>query len=118
MNRLLVATVAAMTTWGLMPQAKAGFYDGYRLHEFCAAQRITDEVYCMGYIAGVAEALSEGNTLYGFRACIETGVTKGQITDTVFRFLRNRPEVRDLDGVRLVTEALREAYPCQGQQQR
>jgi hypothetical protein len=62
-------------------------------------------MYALGYIAGAADA-------YGEALCIPPTVTKGQLNDVVYRFLRINPQHRDLGADVLVLLALGEHWAC------
>ena len=62
-------------------------------------------MYALGYIVGAADTYNE--TL-----CIPTTVTKGQLNDVVYRFLRINPQHRDLAADVLVFIALGEHWSC------
>jgi len=64
------------------------------------------KMYALGYIVGAADA-------YGGEAlCIPQTVTKGQLNDVVYRFLRINPQHRDLAADVLVFIALGEHWSC------
>ena len=62
-------------------------------------------MYAMGYIVGAADAYNEA-------LCIPKTVTKGQLNDVVYRFLRVTPQHRDLPADVLVLLALGEHWAC------
>jgi hypothetical protein len=61
---------------------------------------------CVGYIWGVASALS------GSSFCIPTEVQPNQLTDVVKGWLDGYPEVRHHTASSLVAAALKEKFPC------
>jgi hypothetical protein len=63
------------------------------------------KMYALGYIVGAADTYNE--TL-----CIPQTVTKGQLNDVVYRFLRINPQHRDLAADVLVLLALGEHWTC------
>ena len=63
------------------------------------------KMYALGYVAGAADA-------YGGTLCIPPTVTKGQLNDVVYRFLRINPQHRDLGADVLVLLALGEHWAC------
>ena len=63
-------------------------------------------MYALGYIVGAADAYG------GESLCIPTTVTKGQLNDVVYRFLKINPQHRDLAADVLVLIALGEHWAC------
>lgn len=68
---------------------------------------------CVGYVTGIADALSAGAAIDGWRACPSGEVTRGQLKDVVVRFLGVHPEWRHFTDASLVAHALSAAFPCQ-----
>lgn len=66
----------------------------------------------IGYIAGVSDALSDGATVSGFKACIPVGATKKQLSDVVLHWMNNNPEYLHLTASSLTAAALSKAFPC------
>ena len=62
-------------------------------------------MYALGYITGAADAYNEN-------LCIPQTVTKGQLNDVVYRFLKINPQHRDLAADVLVLIALGEHWAC------
>lgn len=63
------------------------------------------KMYALGYIVGAADAYNEN-------LCIPQTVTKGQLNDVVYRFLRVNPQHRDLPADVLVLLSLGEHWAC------
>jgi hypothetical protein len=63
------------------------------------------KMYALGYITGAADSYNES-------LCIPKTVTKGQLNDVVYRFLRVTPQHRDLPADVLVLLALGEHWSC------
>src|SRR3954469_12840688 len=78
------------------------FYDGNKLLQVCER----DGRQCVGYVAGVAGALTTttdiGQQFRGLRACIPVGVNSAQALDVVVLSLRAHPETRHIDAAYLV----------------
>jgi hypothetical protein len=64
-----------------------------------------ERMYALGYIVGTADA-------YGGEAiCVPQTVTKGQLNDVVYRFLKINPQHRDFSADVLVLLSLVEHWP-------
>jgi len=100
MKKLLLTMLFSWTT------AHAGVYEnGNTLLRDMDGTEMA-KMYAMGYIVGAADA-------YGGEAvCVPPTVTKGQLNDVVYRFLRINPQHRDLPADVLVLLSLREHWPC------
>ena len=118
-KRLLFATVVTASML-LLPEHELGAttLDGNNLYNDCnAATTKTTEQFllvgtCIGYVTAVADALSSGNSVNGFKACIPVNVDMNQIVDVVKNFIRDNPEKRHLVAVGLVAAAFARAFPC------
>ena len=62
--------------------------------------------YCTGYVLGVLDTLQQQVL------CVPVGVTRGQLTDIVRRWLRDNPDKRHASAHYLVAAALKEKFPC------
>ena len=91
---------------------RANFENGNSLYTDCTKERGFNTGYCMGYVGGVTDIMSDGTPLYGWKACFPKGVSLGQIKDVVTRWLANNPQHRHYNAASLVAEALEEAFPC------
>jgi hypothetical protein len=94
------------------PGAIRAFQSGIQLNSACQ----TDTGFCMGYVAGVADAMSlvqvTGGNLAGVVACIPFPVVIGQAKDVAAKYLHEHPELQGYTAVNLVAFALRDAFPC------
>jgi len=59
-----------------------------------------------GYVIGVSDALD------GAIICLPSNVNQGQITDIVYNYLKDNPQIRQKDGSYLVALALKQFFPC------
>jgi len=85
--------------------AHAGIYEnGNRLLNDIEGT-ISQQMYALGYITRAADAYNEA-------LCIPQTVTKGQLNDVVYRFLRVNPQHRDLPADVLVLLSLGEHWAC------
>ena len=94
------------------PGAIRAFQSGNQLYAACEA----DTGLCMGYVAGVADAMSlvqvTGGSIAGVVACIPFPVVIGEAKDVAVKYLREHPELRAYTAVDLVAFALHDAFPC------
>jgi hypothetical protein len=91
----------------------ASLYSGNTLLQLCQSHpQGPNPVFCMGYIAGIADALGTGSSIAGWRACFPHNGTVGRVRDIAVGFLTAHPEVRHLTAASLVAEALQGAFPC------
>lgn len=88
------------------------FLTGNKLFAFCAAENNITSMVCLGYIEGIADALSGGQWVNGFRACLSIHMTAQQLQDVAMRYLAAHPELRHLAAAGLVASSLANAFPC------
>ena len=90
---------------------------GYELLSHCEASIDTGPMYrgyCYGFIDGVA-ALLRREPIH--TVCAPSGVTSGQLTDIIVKYLRDHPAKRHYEASSLVGLALMEAFPCKDKPQ-
>lgn len=119
-KRLVLATVVTTSMW-LPPQelrAAISTINGNNLYTDCAANSgVSTEQWllvgiCIGYVTAIMDALSSGNSVNGFKACVPVNADMNQIVDLVKNFIRDHPEKRHLVAEGLVAEAFARAFPC------
>jgi hypothetical protein len=96
-------------------KAAAGFYDGNALSERCESPIAGNESWCLGYVAGVYDAVDNpltGGSANAGKVCMPESVKMGQLEDSVKLWLREHPEKRHLEASFLVLQALKEKFPC------
>ena len=98
--------------WFSVSSAKAVngfyFYTGNEIFQRCNSDIGTpDSVGCVGYVAGIADALTLTNTI-----CVPTDVSVVQVRDIVLKYLREHPERRHYNASGLAATALVSAFPC------
>jgi hypothetical protein len=71
-----------------------------------------DQPFCLGYVAGVADAMASGGAINRIRVCLPEGVTLDQLRDATTQFVDANAAKQHLEGARLVAEALKDAFPC------
>ena len=111
--RVVAVRIIALALWSTATHA--GFDTGNRLYEDCSADTYFNRGYCGGYVVGIVdtiESMQGAGLLPRDALCIPEGVTKGQLADTVQKYLQDNPAIRHNDAGNLVPEALREAFPC------
>jgi len=80
------------------------YLSGNDLWEWCKGG---NDSACMGYVLGVVDQWLRTKP----RICAE-GVTRGQITDVVIKFLRDEPENRHYVAASIVELAASRAFAC------
>ena len=87
---------------------------GNSLLETCSSVGKADELFCLGYIGGVADVDGlEGATFpERQRSCVPDNVSNGQLMDVVVKYLKEHPEERHMLAAILIVEALTKAFPC------
>ena len=90
----------------LCSTAQAGVYEtgNTLLRDFESTE--FGRMYVLGYVVGAADAYG------GHALCIPSTVTKGQLLDVVYQFLKSKPQHRDLAADVLVLLALGEHWAC------
>lgn len=97
--------------------ASAQFYTGNKVYTECtadenAATYNVARALCLGFVVGVYDVVVPLIRSSGESAlCVPDGVTLGQVTDVVIKYLRDNPAKRNNPAASLVTEALLEAWP-------
>jgi len=106
------AVVAAVMAGSAAAKA-ANYFNGNQLYEACSrASNVGDFSFCQGYVAGIAAAMSNGDTIYKRRACVPEDAELLQVMLVVWQFLSAHPETGDLRAAGLVAQALAGAFPC------
>ena len=89
----------------------AGFTDGNELHEWLLEDEKENGSSFQaglfkGYVGGVVD-LGDGILF-----CTTTGVTRGQFSAVVAKYLKNNPEKWNKSADVIVTDAMKAAFPC------
>jgi hypothetical protein len=111
MIRLFAAGAVLMAA--MAASAEEGDYrvvTGNRLYEACKPNN-GSLAFCDDFVLDVADDLATGR-VGQWAACIPTNATDNQLVDAVRQFLETHPARRGSPAVRLVAEALAEAFPC------
>jgi hypothetical protein len=95
------------TTWG-------DFQSGDQLLQNCTQKRdIQAQAYCVGYVAAIADVLGVGEgDISGWRACLPSSATQGDIVEIAVSWLKEHPSIRNAGASDIVAHALARAYPC------
>jgi hypothetical protein len=92
----------------ISPICFAEFRMGNDLKNECQSNAsITDQMYCLGYIAGVSDA-NKGTGKY----CLPPGVTQGQLKAVVSKYFNEYPENLHYTADSLIIDAFKIAFPC------
>jgi len=67
-----------------------------------------DEDFCLGYIMGVVV----GHTVSRPDYCLPDDATGNQLADVVLSWLQANPDKRKLASTVLITQALKQKFPC------
>ena len=105
---VFLALVVSEASWGQ-------FFDGNELLVMCTSQEKSfDQGGCVGFIAGVSDALKAAENRRGKteRICVPGQVTTQELKKDVIKYLRLVPQFHDYMAAFLVEMALRSAYPC------
>lgn len=113
-TKLLFSTlVLAAAAMPLNLWAFTQFLTGNELHEYCTSCTGNNELYCLGYMAGVSDTLNHPlvrNDRLGI--CMPKSVSMGQVQDIVLKFFDENPQIRHLSASGLVSAALLKVFPC------
>lgn len=107
MRQLLL--IALCSSCLVVAQAWAADFDwmsGDSLSKECQQE---DEDFCLGYIMGAVA----GHSVSGSDYCLPDDATGNQLTDVVKSWLQANPDKRQLASTVLITQALKEKFPCE-----
>lgn len=97
------------------PVGAQGIAIGSDLLEKCSPGKVDEAMYtfCLGYIEGTAATFQLLQRASGLQQiCPPQGVTIGQISAGIVKFLEGSPAVRHEPATTVVLGALMGAYPC------
>ena len=118
MHRLIALTVLLAFVAVTNPAHAREPTRGKSLWSGCTADFFTPTYFesyaaCRAYVIAVADVLSTGDSVAGFKACILPNASKADITERVVGWLEAHPSRRSgSQAHRLVAEAIASAYPC------
>jgi Rap1a immunity proteins len=92
----------------------ASFMSGDALYSICTDNDVGAYAQCIGYLEGVTDAMSHGETIFGWRSCVSVNrpISPNQIRDVIVRYLYDNPAKRQYTGASLIGAALQESFPC------
>lgn len=99
----------ALSLFLLVSPAAASFNNGNKVLEQCQGGTDFHNGYCLGVVAGLADAISAS---HGQQICVPNTATLGQIRDVLIQFLRQYPDIRHQPAGLLAYAALLTAFPC------
>ncbi len=119
MNRFVLFAVVVMFFVGTsiaqdsVAQTEPIFQSGNKLYQLCQSKNAFPDGFCLGYVVGIADALTGPKKGYRGRTfCVPVGSIQHQIEDAVKTWLGNNPDKRHINAPDLVAWALSEAFPC------
>jgi len=86
--------------------ASAEFLSGNDLLSRMNSEEVMQRMFALGYVAGVSDAQQH------VFSCPPSGVTNGQVRDVVRSYLEANPSIRHKTADLLVTDALKQVWPC------
>ncbi len=104
--RVWIAAGAIFLVGAVAQPADAFFLYGQQFLTACENSDALQLGVCLGFIQGVADALQDQHTI-----CLPR-VGARELRLLVIKFLRERPESLGQPAMSLVSQALRDAYPC------
>lgn len=102
-------TVFAVVLMSVSTFTNAAFISGNKLNELISqknSQNRFSDGMLHGYVSGVVD------TVHGILVCTTGGVTVGQMTAIVEKYMRENPEEWNLGADQIIVNALRPIYPC------
>lgn len=115
MKQLLAGVVVAATllpaSAGITAESVTMFQNGNQLYDRCTEP---NREMCLGYVAGIFDALASGASIAGYSACMPSGTTVQQAVDVAMLFFTSHPEMRQYAAAGLVAQALADGFPCSG----
>ena len=94
--------------------AQAEFLNGNQLYQRITSTDVSDRFYALGYVIG---AYDMGVHIF-FCPKNENGITAGQVSDIVKNYISANPGLRQQNADRMVRDALKQVWPCPGQNSR
>jgi len=115
--RAVVRCAVALAFTLAAASAQAEFYRGNDLSEVCVDSETDTTAYmryarCGGYILGVVDSITRLKA-YDDALCLPDGVTAGQLTKVVEKFIDDNPAELHRPGAEVVAFAMFDAFPCE-----
>ena len=108
--RILICVVVLLESAG-----SARAVDARKLLGYCKSPQGSEpRIYCLAYINGVAETLSNLADLGGLTGspCMPEGTTLGQMADVIVGYIASNPKEEDWPAAGTVGVALNKAWPA------
>lgn len=105
----LVSNAAGQDEYSIVKMKK--IIDVSLLRKACDGQREIDQGVCIGYLMGIADALSTPDGLFGVKACMTDGVTSPDLREAALSELQKYPA--KFAAAPIVARAYVMRYPCQ-----
>jgi hypothetical protein len=112
MRKMLVILSVVFSVW--VNDASAGFKNGNDLHRLCQTQLGSlNSVDCLAYIQGVYDVLISGYVHARYAvSCAPDKVSGRQVYDIVKIYLERHPNRRHFPAWSIISDAMRQAFPC------
>lgn len=107
--------VLAVFVTVMMPQLMLAdaYLDGSSLYARCTGTADDGMMMCLGYVTGITDAMTSNNLkVNDFKICLPQRSSNFQSRDVAVKFLRDHPEWRHFPAADLVSQALKDAFPC------
>ena len=110
-KRLLLVLVLA---WPMTAPAALYFYDGHKLLRECSSRKAADQQECVGYLAGLLDAVTTIEVWKKARLdiCMPKGTTHEQLRAEFVKYARRYPDRLRGGAGGLALIAYRKAWPC------
>jgi hypothetical protein len=102
--------IAAVAMIFATTHANAAFESGNSLLAKATSSDPVEDVYFLGYVVGVADRITSNP--FGTVVCLPSGVTKGQVSAVVKKWLENNPATLHYGADGLILDALHQSFPC------
>lgn len=114
MAKTAILILALFSALALAQSAPADFKDGEELYGLCTTPNDKRaNSFCVGYVAAIADVLGTGDgSISGWRACLPSSATQGEVAEVAIQWLKNHPENRAFGASDVVAQALAHTYPC------
>ena len=114
MNKILLIPIAIIAFLFAGSAARAEYFSGILLNQYCTSDSAYEKGMCLGYIVGVVDSF---NTTYALKGservfCIPPGVTSGQLVLVMKKSMEEHPETLHLPASAHTLSALTAAFPC------
>ena len=98
--------IIALLVLGIAPAKaqKSVWLNGNDFFTQCTSDNLSVQMMCSAYIAGVMDATNS--------ICMPLTTTLKQTRDIVVKYLKENPQVRHHEAVRLVQNSLAPVFPC------